>query len=74
MAKRKYLELVRDLLAIDQCKGVYDEFLADQNHQIEGLEKEHLTTIDLQHSRDHLEDVMQGASFFVGELEVSFDK
>lgn len=54
---------------------MYEEFQVDQNHRIEGLEKEEQSiTIDLQPSRDHVEDVTQGASFYVGDLEVSFDK
>ena len=75
MAKRKYLELVQDLLANNQHKGVYKEFSIDQNHHLGGLEKEEQsTTTDLQPSHNHAENVAQGASFFVGELEVSFDK
>lgn len=54
---------------------MYEEFTANQNHQIKDLEKEdQSTTIDLQPSHDHVEDVTQGASFYVGDLEVSFDK
>jgi hypothetical protein len=75
MAKKMYLELVQDILANDQHKGVYEEFLVDQNHQVGGLEiEEQSTTSDLQLSHDHVEDVTLGAGFFVGDLEVSFDK
>ena len=73
--KRKYLKLVQDLLVRVQGKYVYEEFIADQDHRIEVLEEEEQsTTIDLQPSSNHVEDVIQGTSFYVGELEVSVDK
>jgi hypothetical protein len=73
--KRKYLDLVQDLLARGQGKNVYEEFPTDHEHRIEVLEEEEqATTIDLQLSSDHVEDVTQGTSFYVGELEVNVDK
>ena len=66
--------MVQDFLANNQHKGVYKDLPADQNQQLGCLKKEEQsTTSDLQPSHDHIEDIIQGASFFVGDLEVIFD-
>lgn len=74
-AKSKYLEVVQDLLARVHGKNVQKEFLENHDQGIEVLEKEEQsTTIYLQPSSDHVEDVTQGTIFYVGELKVSVDK
>ena len=51
---------------------MYEEFTVDQNHLTKDLEKEEQSTpIDLQPSSDHVEEVTQSASFYVGDSEIS---
>ena len=65
MEKIKYYELAQDLLAKDKCRNLYE----NNNHHTGSLEKEKQpTTTDLQPSRDHVDDVTQGTSFYIGDL------
>ena len=75
MAIQKYLELAQDLFAKEQHTGVYEEVQIDQNYPLDDLEKEEQTTTrDEQPTCNFVEDSTRGASFFVGDLEVSLDR
>ena len=54
---------------------MYEEVWIDQNYLLDDLEKEEQkTTEDEQPTHNYVEDFTQGASFFVGDLEVSLDR